>query len=167
MNELSLKVEALFGESENVLEGEVWIEGRRIEVEGERTTKVVTQFLRPLLFDPPIITAQNVDSGSLQLLLEYLKTYNPITERGVLFFPSAAFSLKKGEGRLSLYIGEDKSWAPGEAIDVFNQAYLDINHLESVISILGERRVSSFVWGKLVERKDYSTYTLLRRYYLE
>ena len=62
---------------------------------------------------------------------------------------------------------EPKAWGRGEVIDVFDNENLSLGDLHEIISLIQERKVSSFVFGKLVDKRDYSSHTVLRRYFPE
>jgi hypothetical protein len=147
---------------EETLKGEVWVQGERIETPDKRITHLRT----PLYFKPALKTAQNIDLGCLNIILDYLEGYQPIARRGLIFFPSGVFSLH-GRNNLTLYMYENKNWGKGEAIDVFNHNYIDFDELNTIVKLFEERKLSSFVMGTLIERKDYSGYSLLRRYFAE
>ena len=100
-----------------VLEGTVWIQGRRIETDQRRVTQ-----LQPLYFEPPLCDA-DADSGNMQILLGYLETFQPVSRRGLTFYPSTKFSLYIVQHGLGLFMQQDKDWASAEAIDVFYHSY--------------------------------------------
>jgi hypothetical protein len=137
-----------------VLQGKVSIRGMRIE--DDIAQRRVTH-LKPLYFEPSLETA-DVNRGCLQALLEYLQTYYPVTERGLVFFPDHG---------IGLYMQEEKPWSPAEVIDVFDHSQSDMAELEEVIRLLQEKKVSSFVMGRARERQDYNGYTVLRRHFKE
>ena len=149
--------------AKKALEGKVWVQGTRIETLEIR----VIHLEKPLHFDPELESAQNHNEECMQVLLDYLQTFQPIDNRGFIFYPSAEFSLYLGNNHLSLYMQEEKSWAQGVAIDVFEREKFDAAKFEEFINLLQEGRISSFALGKLREKKDYTSHTLLRRYFLE
>ncbi len=154
--------EFLIANNTRILNGRVHIQGRVIETE---TIKVSA--LSPLFFEPPLQTAQNINLEYLKQLLEYLEGYRPISRRGLIFYPSGDFSLYKGEGRLSLTMQGDGNWAQGETIDVIDLSVIDNREFDEVVEIIKQKRVSSFVFGELTDRKDNRRYSILRRYFQE
>lgn len=137
-----------------------------------------------LCFNPLLTTIESqVDSQLLHGLLEYLGHYQVSVEKGraisptgetapvqrvaLTFSPSLDFSLKYGTARLSLYLSEPKNWGRGDAIDIFDRERLDGKEFEEIVSLFTERKTSTFVLGRLTERKDYPPYTILRRYFPE
>ena len=161
--ELTDKVSRYFSSGETAQRGKVFIQGTRIETEKRRVTR-----LEPLYFEPDLKNATNFEKGLLKALFRYLKTYNPIAERGLVFYPSADYSLQVREAGLVLYMQDkDKEGAPGEAIDVFDLTCLNAQEFEEAYEILNNRQVSSFVFGKVIERKGFIPYTVIRRYFKE
>jgi len=145
------------------LEGRAWVQGTRVETLEIR----VSHLKKPLHFDPELESAQNYNEGCMQVLLDYLQTFQPIDKRGFIFYPSAKFSLHLGNNCLSLYMNEEKPWGQSVTIDVFEREKFDAAKFEEFISLLQEGKISSFVLGKLREKRDYPSHTLLRRYFLE
>jgi hypothetical protein len=159
------KVMRYFDSGETALRGKVFIQGTRIE--NEKLRKRVT-VLKPLYFEPDLRTVDNFEKGLMAALLKYLRTYAPVSSRGLVFYPSADYSLKVRESGLVLYMQDkDKEWAPGETIDVFDLTSLNAQEFEDSFNILNNRKVSSFVFGKVIERKDYIPYTVIRRHFKE
>jgi hypothetical protein len=64
-------------------------------------------------------------------------------------------------------MSEDKDWAQGHTIDVFYRPQLNIKVLDEILQKHVQRKVSSFVYGVLRERKDDPEITLLKRYFAE
>jgi len=144
-----------------VLGGRVSLQGRKIEVGGAELL-----LLRPLEFVPSLDCA-DIDNDYLRVLSGYLEGYRPATEKGFSFFPSARFTLYQRQHGIGLFMQGEENWASGEAIDLLDHSLLDLLEMERVIESLNSGRVSGFVMGKILERKEYEGYTVLRRYFKE
>lgn len=161
---LTEKVSKYFDAGEIVQRGKVFIQGTRIE--NEKLKKRIT-ILKQLYFEPDLKNADNFEEGLLKVLFKYLKTYVPVSERSLVFYPSADYSLRVKEAGLVLYMQDNINWAPGEAIDVFDLTCLNAGEFEDAFDILNKRQVSSFVFGRIMERKDYIPHSVIRRYFKE
>jgi len=152
---------------EKILDGKVWIQGRQIEIPDGRFVERTTQFSNSLCFEPGLRNAPGYDSGCMDVLVKYLENYQPIDRRGLIFFPSAGFSLRAGKGRLSLAMQAEEAWSQGVIIDVFNRREFDGEEFDEIIQLMQGEKPSTFVCGKLREKRDMEDYTLLRRYFPE
>ncbi len=160
--ELSSVVMQFLGKYDKVLEGRVWISGRIIETDSIRISA-----LKPLFFNPALQTAENISPLHLKWLLEYLDAYRPVSPRGLIFYPSGNFHLDHSRNGISLVMYGDSNWAPGEIIDVIDFSLAGRDKLDEVSEILEQKKVSSFVFGKIVGRQDSDSYSILQRYYPE
>ncbi len=152
---------------EKRLEGEVLIAGNWVEASDARVTTRITHLTGSLIFEPALSDASVHNYGLMQALLGYLQEYQPVTERGFTFFPSAKFSLYSGQNHLSLHMQPDKDWSPGEVIDVFDRTKTDPAELDYVVGLLEERKTSSFVLGRVKGKEEKPPYLILRRYFRE
>jgi len=163
--DITQKVMSFFKKEEDtkVLEGEVWIQGARIETPVRR----ITHLKEPLYFDPALETATTYNNNLMQTLLNYLRDFQPIANRGLIFFPSARFSLYFQQQHLSLCMQGEGNWKQGVAIDVFDRDGLDSGEFDEIIRMLQGRKASSFVFGEIREIINYGLHTTIRRDFLE
>jgi hypothetical protein len=154
--------------NKDVLKGKVWIEGGRVEVIGkDNIGRRATHLRGPLHFEPELIAPEGCREDLMQTLLCYLKDFQPVDKRGLVFFPSAKYTVRSGKYRISLYMQEERDWGQGITIDVFDRSGLDQSEFEKIVVLMAERKISSFALGKLRERREYGPHTVLRRYFLE
>ena len=151
--ELTDKVSNLYSGDEKILFGDVYLQ--------EVNSKEITLYFNPTLENAALKT------DNLTVLLDFLKTHQPVDKRGLLFNTIGEFSLHSRPNGLSLYVQDKNTWGQGEAVDVFDRRVVHRTELEEVVGTLQDRKVSSFVFGRLRERKDYENHTILRRYFLE
>jgi len=160
------RVKRLFAYSKKakILEGKVWVQGGRIEWPGRKITYIIQS--RPLYFDPHLETAKGYDLESMSILLDYLKNFYPIDEKGMIFFPLGIFYLQS-EKCLQLSMWDDKPSGQGTSISVFDRRKWNPRNFEESVNLFKDKKVSSSVFGEFRRRIDYPDHTLLRRYFAE
>ncbi len=143
-------------------EGRVWIQGRQAKTRTHLFTEIPTA---PVFFDPSI---EGVRHPCMPALLEYLKTYQPITERGFVFYPEGRFSLVVATRGLDLILEDPRDWGQSDVISVINPALTSREELEEHLALLSPvGSVSSVVMGSVLDTREYGGFTVLRRWYLE
>src|SRR3989344_5022548 len=168
MDRFNSDLNALFSVDNELLNGIVNIQCSRAEIEEAGRLKVITKLSRPFLYFNPNLELSNSPPDELSILLKYLNDYIPMTLAGGLaFYPQAAFCLEQTSAGLSLTMQEDRNWAPGEAINLFNHSKIPIEDFSRLIAPLVEKRVSSFTYGRIYDSRGFSGYTVLRRHFKE
>ncbi len=143
--------------------------------EAEKVGKGRASIVGGILQFDPLLTSYDLDSDKLAVLLDYVTGYQPGQEVGsvvgsgrsiqrpLIRFP-LEYSVKQSDHLLSLSMQEDRDWGSGEIIDVVDS---DTDGLAFVLATIREKKVSSFVFGKLVDVQESDGHTVIRRYFME
>ena len=148
--------------------GKVFVQGEREEREyGDGRIRAVTRLPQDLLYFKPNFFSKH-RGVCFDALKKYLKEYIPMTERGMVFYPEADYHLERNDYGIRLFLTQDKvDWCPSEALEVYNYSRIDKEELEKKLSPLVGGKVSSFVFGRVKEMKDFDNCRVVRIHYKE
>lgn len=97
------------------------------------------------------------------VLYSYLSHYVGSDRQGVIWAPPR-YVLHKTNNYLTLSLESAKRWEAGIVIDVISR---ELPGATEAMDLLQQGKVSSFVYGRVRERKDIGRYTVLERFFLE